>query len=81
MNIPDHNSESLETMFELQKLKFFYVDPNPGSGSGIRNLFDPGFGIRAEKIRIRGIRDKHLGSATLIFNLGAVWVQKTSITG
>ncbi len=42
MNIPDHNSESLETFFGLNKiLKFF----DPGSG----NLFNPGSGIRDRK--------------------------------
>jgi hypothetical protein len=51
MNIPDHISESLKTIFRLNILKF-----------GIRNLFDPGSGIRDGKIRIR---DKHSGSATL----------------
>jgi hypothetical protein len=33
------------------------------SGSGIRNLFDPGSGIRDGKIRTQ---DKHPGSATLL---------------
>ncbi len=47
-------------------------------GSRIQNLFDPGSGNRDGKILIR---DKHPGSATLIFILAAVWVQKTSITG
>jgi hypothetical protein len=49
MNIPDHISESLE-----KNIKFFDMDPDPGSW--IRNLFDPESGIRNKKIRIR---DKH----------------------
>jgi hypothetical protein len=32
MNIPDHISESLETIFGLKILKFFDGDPDPGSG-------------------------------------------------
>jgi hypothetical protein len=53
-------------------LKFF--DANPGSG--MEKNSDPGFGI--ENIRIRdpgwkkfgsGIRDKHPGSATLVFGV------------
>jgi hypothetical protein len=31
MNIPDHISESLETIFWLKKLKFFDEDSDPGS--------------------------------------------------
>jgi hypothetical protein len=42
MNIPDHISESLETIFCVKILKFFLC----GSGSGIRNLFDPGIRMR-----------------------------------
>ncbi len=49
MNILDHISESLET--------FFWVR---GSGSGIRNLVDPGWDGKI------WIRDKHLGSAILL---------------
>jgi hypothetical protein len=56
MNIPDHMSESLETIFWVKILKFFNADPRSGDG----NNSDPGFGM--EKIRIR---DKHPGSATL----------------
>jgi hypothetical protein len=44
---PDHISESLETIFWVQILKFFDADANPGS----ENLFDPGSAM--EKIRIR----------------------------
>jgi hypothetical protein len=44
MNIPDHFSQSLETVFRVKILKFFYADPDPGSFSpcirGWKNL-DP----------------------------------------
>jgi hypothetical protein len=46
MNIPDHFSESLETIFWVKILKFFEAD----AVQGFRNLFDPGSGM--EKIRI-----------------------------
>jgi hypothetical protein len=39
MNIPDHISESLETIFTI--LKFFDVDP----GSGKIRIRDPGINI------------------------------------
>jgi hypothetical protein len=43
MNIPDHNSESLEIIFFGEKiLQFFDADPDPGYG----NLCDPGSGIQ-----------------------------------
>jgi hypothetical protein len=32
MSIPDHISESLKTIYGLKILKFFEVDPGPGSG-------------------------------------------------
>jgi hypothetical protein len=42
MNIPDHISESLETIFlKLKILKFFDADPDPGSG--IFLTLDPGW--------------------------------------
>jgi hypothetical protein len=43
MNILDHISESLETIFWVKTLKISdaYADPDPGSG----HLFDPGSGI------------------------------------
>jgi hypothetical protein len=49
MNIADHISQSLETTFWVKILKFFDVDPNPGSGIFV--TLDPrsGFG----KIRIQ----------------------------
>ncbi len=60
MNSPDHiYFESLETIFGLKILKFFYADPDP-------EIFWPW--IRDGKIRIR---DKHPGSATLPINLFA----------
>jgi hypothetical protein len=49
MNIQDHISESLESIFWVKILKFFYADLE--RGSRIRNLFDPG--SRMEKIQIR----------------------------
>jgi hypothetical protein len=60
MNILDHISESLETIFSVKKLKFFDADADPNLGYG--NLLDSGSGIRDGKIRIK---DKHPGSATL----------------
>jgi hypothetical protein len=42
INIPDHISESFETIFWVKKiLKFFDADPNPGSG--IFLTLDPGW--------------------------------------
>ncbi len=38
INIPEHISESLETIFWVKILKFFDANPDPG----IQNLFDPG---------------------------------------
>jgi hypothetical protein len=45
MNILDHISESLETIFWVKPRKFFDAEADPGSGS----LFDPGFGVRDGK--------------------------------
>jgi hypothetical protein len=45
MNIPDHISESIETIFWVKILKFF--DAYPDSESGY--LFDPGSEIRDGK--------------------------------
>jgi hypothetical protein len=56
MNIPEYFSESLQTVFSVKNR---YLN----SLMRIRNLFDPGSGIRDGKIRIR---DKHPGSATPI---------------
>jgi hypothetical protein len=60
MNVPDHISESLETIFWVTNTWILWC----GSGSGIQNLFDPGSRIRDGKTRIL---DKHPGSATLNF--------------
>ncbi len=54
MNIPDHISESLETIFWVKILKNSFLRMR------IRESFGPGSGM--EKIRIQ---DKHPGSATL----------------
>jgi hypothetical protein len=43
MNILDHISESIVTIFGLKIPKFFDADPDPGFG--MRNLFDPGSGM------------------------------------
>jgi hypothetical protein len=48
--IPDHISETLETIFWVKILKFFDADP----GSGIFFTLDLGSGM--EKIRIRDPR-------------------------
>jgi hypothetical protein len=40
MNIPDHFSDSLETVFRVKILKFFDADLDPGSG--IFLTLDPG---------------------------------------
>jgi hypothetical protein len=63
MNIPDHFSESLETVIRQKYLHFF--DAVPDSGSEIFSTLDPG--SRMEKFGSR-IRDKHQGSATLDFS-------------
>ncbi len=47
MNIFDHISENLETIFWVKIFKFSNADPNSWSG----NLFDPESDM--EKIRIR----------------------------
>jgi len=49
--IPDHFTESWETVLALKLLKFFYADPDPGSGI----FFYPVqvSGIRDGKLRIR----------------------------
>jgi hypothetical protein len=41
MNITDPFSESLETVFWVKILKFFYADPD--QGSGIFSTLDPGW--------------------------------------
>jgi hypothetical protein len=57
MNIPDHISERLETIYWVKILKFFDADPDPE----IFLTLDPGW----EKFG-SGIRDKHPVSATLV---------------
>jgi hypothetical protein len=54
---PNYISESLETIFWVQNTSILCC------GAGIRNIFNPGSGIRDGKIRIG---DKHPGSATLV---------------
>jgi hypothetical protein len=66
MNIPDSISENLETIFWVKKTY-------SNSLMRIRNLFDPGSGIRDVKIRIR---DKHPGSATLNVRCVTITVDK-----
>ncbi len=56
MNIQDHFSGSLETVFRAKIVKFFDADTDEGP-----ECFWPG--IRDRKIRIW---DKHPGSATLV---------------
>jgi hypothetical protein len=48
MNILEHISESLETMFWVKILKFFDACSDPGSG----NLFDPGWKKFGSEIHI-----------------------------
>jgi hypothetical protein len=59
MNIPDHISESLETIFGIKILKFFDVNADPGSG----NFFDPGSGME---------KNSDPGLTTRIRNTGRV---------
>jgi hypothetical protein len=62
MNNPDHISESLETIFWVKILKFIVADP----GTWMEKIrIRDRYGIRDGKIRIR---DKHPGSATLLFS-------------
>jgi hypothetical protein len=58
MNIPDHISESLETIFWAKILKFFDANPD----TGIFLTLDPG-----RKKFGSGIRDEHLRSARRFF--------------
>ena len=64
MNNPDHIFKSSETIFSallgVKILKFFYDDP--GSGMETVRIREPGW----KKVG-SGIRDKHQGSATLVF--------------
>ena len=60
MNNPDYISESLETIFWVQILKFFDVD----SESGMEKFESVIRDLKWKKLG-SGIRDKHPGSATL----------------
>jgi hypothetical protein len=62
MNISEHISESLETIFWVKILQFFDADEYPDPGSG--NLFDPGSRIRDGKNSDPGC--KHPVSVTLV---------------
>jgi hypothetical protein len=55
INISDHISESLESIFDFIILKFFVADP--GSGSFL--TLGSGDGVNSDP-------DKHAGSATLV---------------
>jgi hypothetical protein len=70
MSIPDHISESLETIFlgGSKILKFFDADADPESGIFLSLV--PGSGM--EKVGF-GIRDKHPGSATLVSRDDHCW--------
>jgi hypothetical protein len=58
MNIPDHISESLKTIFGLKIRKLFYADPDPGTGIFLTLV--PG--SEMEKV---WVRDIYPGSVTL----------------
>jgi hypothetical protein len=53
MNIPDHISESLETVFLVKILKFFDSDPDPGSGIFLTLDLDSDPGSEVNIARIR----------------------------
>ncbi len=55
MNVPDHYSESLESVFWVKKIPRYGTVPYLNSLMRLRDLSDPGSGIRF----------KHPGSATL----------------
>jgi hypothetical protein len=59
MNIPDHFSEILETIFKVKILKFFNADPDPVSG--IFFTLYPGW-----KNSDQGSGTNSPGSATLV---------------
>ncbi len=62
INIPDHISKSLVTIFWVKKiLKFFVAGLDPGSNSFL--IPDPGSG---KEIFGSGIREKHPETATLL---------------
>jgi hypothetical protein len=51
INIPDHFSESLETVFWVKILQFFDADPDPVSG--ILSTLDPGSGMGKIRVHVR----------------------------
>jgi hypothetical protein len=55
MSIPDHNSESLETIFLVKILKFFGADPEPG----IFSTLDPRSGMEKFRIGINNPDPQH----------------------
>jgi hypothetical protein len=61
MNIPDHISESLETIFWVKILEIFDANADPPSG----NLFGPGSGM--DKIWIRD--PQHCSVSVIVFPL------------
>jgi hypothetical protein len=61
MIIPDHISESLETIFGFKILKFFDADED--QGSGICLTLDPG--SKVKKTFGSGIPHKHPGAGTV----------------
>jgi hypothetical protein len=71
MNIPDHISESLETLFVLFKiLKFF--DANPDLGSGFFLILDPCSGMEKFGSGINIAYPQHwLDTA---FKIAALWI-------
>ncbi len=64
-NAGSYFSEFIKTIFWVKILRFFDVDPDPGSGMFLTLV--PGSGM--EKIRIR---DKYPGSATLLLAMNFV---------
>ncbi len=50
MNIPDHISKGLETIFWVKMLKFF--DAEPDRGSGIFLTLDPGWKKFGSEIQV-----------------------------
>jgi hypothetical protein len=62
MNIPDHISESLGYNFFFKNIKFFDADPD--LTPEIFSTLDQGSGMKQFG---SGIRDKHPGSATLLY--------------
>jgi hypothetical protein len=72
MNNQDHISESLETIFWVKILKFFF-DADPGSRIRDEKNSEPGSWM--EKFG-SVIRDKHPGFATLLLNISFIPVSQ-----